>query len=400
MVPRFKIGIDPVTYQAAFIKPEYFFRHVFICGGTGTGKSAIFERLVQDCYYSRQPFMLVDPSGFLSRVAYSLVNGKAMYCSLRTPISLNPLVTPYTNGQKCDILVECVNQMITATTSNVALYANMIRILYRAVIWCLEHDRYTLEEVRNRVQIEDGSKETKEGLLARFDVLLQDEEFKAIVSGHDSLEINELLESGQSFIMDASRMGVSKKIFVGTLVIALLKAYLVYAEPQERKPILLLVDEAHGFLTRDFASVAREGRKHQISLCAATTDLSSFPKELTHTILSVSGNLICLRAGHEEAVKIANEIPGISAEEIQTLPKYFAVYRTPDSQGIVKLPRPPFAKEMEVKPVEVKKKNFDVYWFDLLQPYRFDLDYDQDGAVFSDDRRQWSETPPSSMKDG
>ena len=144
MIPRFRLGTDEMM-TSAFIKPDDFFKHVFIMGKTGAGKSVILERLIQDCYFNRQPLILVDPSGSLSRTAYNLCNGKAMYCSLKTPISLNPLVTPYTDGQKVDILVECINQMIVTTTPNEGLYANMIRILFNASTWCFQHGRHTLE---------------------------------------------------------------------------------------------------------------------------------------------------------------------------------------------------------------------------------------------------------------
>jgi len=112
----------------------------------------------------------------------------------------------------------------------------------------------------------------------------------------------------------------------------------------------------------------------------ATTDFSSMSSSLIHTILSNVGTLVCLRAGYIEASMISHEFQNITAGDIQGLEKYHAAVKTPDSEAIVKLPRPVFIKQMEVKPIKVEKRNFNIGWFDLPS-YSFQLDYEPDGRV-------------------
>jgi hypothetical protein len=188
-------------------------------------------------------------------------------------------------------------------------------------------------------------------------------------------------------------MGHAKQIFVGTLLTNLVKSYFLYATPKEYKPLVLIIDEAHNFVSPAFTIITKQARKYKIAVILATTDFSMMPKPLIHSLLSNSGTLVCLKAGYVEAQMIANEIPGFKAEDIQGLEKYHAAYKIPDGAGIVKLPRPIYVKQIEVKPRETKKRTFGITWFDLPS-YSFQLDYDPDGRVAGDGHREGPETPP------
>jgi hypothetical protein len=312
--------------------------------------------------------ILIDPSGFLAEEAYAASRGKVHFCRLDHPISLNPMRSPYKPFQIAEMLVETINQMVLQTTPNQMMTAKMLQIFNRHVVENLGRNRYTLAEVRASIEAEHGDIQTRDGILARLDLLLQDEDFKQIICGGSSVEINQLIDRQESFILDCSGMGTAKKIFIGTLLTNLLKAYFTYSRPKERKPLVFMVDEAHNFVTPDFALVLKEGRKHLLATVMATTDFSMMPKQLIHTILSNAGTLVCLRAGHVEAQMISNEFTTIKPEDIKSLEKYHAAVKTPDTETIIKLPLPLTFKPIPIKKNE-PKKTFNLDWFDL-EPYQ------------------------------
>lgn len=380
MISRMKIGNEKETYTPVFVKDKDRFKHVFQCGKTGTGKSQFLLNAWQNDSYTKVAKILIDPSGFLAKDAYSVMKGKVHYCSLNTPIGLNPMIAPYKPYQIADIIAETVNQMVAMTTPNQKFTAKMREILDEEVVRCIGLGRTTLEELKANLEAQKGNAETRDGITARLSLLLKDPDFKEIICGKSSFEINKLIENQESFILDCSGMGYDKKVFIGTLVTNLVKSYFIYARPREYKPLILVVDECHNFLNQDFSLVLKEGRKYKISVVMATTDFSSIPSSLIHTILSNVGTLVCLQAGYVEASMISHEFQNITAGDIQGLEKYHAAVKTPDTEAIVKLPRPIFIKPMEVRPFEVQQRTFDLEWFDLPS-YCFQLDYEPDGTV-------------------
>jgi len=399
MIQRMKLGSDAETYMPIFVKDNDRFKHVFQCGKTGTGKSQFLLNAWQNDSYTKVAKILIDPSGFLANDAYSVMKGKAHYCSLNTPIGLNPMIAPYKPYQIADIIAETTNQMVAMTTPNQKFTAKMREILDEEVVRCIGLGRTTLEEVKANLEAQRGNAETRDGITARLSLLLKDPDFKEIVCGKSSFEINRLIENQETFILDCSGMGYDKKVFIGTLVTNLVKSYFIYARPKEYKPLILVVDECHNFLNQDFSLVLKEGRKYKISVVMATTDFSSIPSSLIHTILSNVGTLVCLRAGYIEASMIAHEFQSIAASDIQGLEKYHAAVKTPDTEAIVKLPRPLFIKPMEVKPIKIERRTFGLKWFDLPS-YSFQFDYDQNGRVVGNGFQQEPETPPNSTEGG
>jgi Cdc6-like AAA superfamily ATPase len=398
MLFRMKIGNDASTYLPVFLKDSERYKHALCIGKTGTGKTQLLLNIWQNDSYVKVGKILIDPSGFLAKDAFSVMKGKAHYCSLKTPISLNPMIAPYKPHQVADLIAETVNQMVSITTPNEKFTVKMLEILNSEIVRCLELGRMTLEEVKANIAARQGQAETRDGIIARLNLLLQDDDFKQIVCGQSSFEINKLIERQESFILDCSEMGFAKKVFVGTLLTNLIKAYFIYGRPKEYKPLIVTIDECHNFVSQEFSLVLKEGRKYRIATILATTDFSAISRPLIHTILSNAGTLICLRAGYIEASMLSHEFQTIEAGDIQGLEKYHAYAKTPDGEWQVKLPRPLFVKNVPIAPVKATKRNCGFQWFDLPS-YSFQLDYDPDGRVAGDDYEQESETPPHSTSE-
>ena len=391
MIQRMKIGSDPETYLPVSVKADDRYKGCLVIGATGGGKTELLANIIQNDSYSKVAKIIVDPSGFFAQQAYSIMKGKAPYCSLECPIGINIMVSPYKPNQIADLLADTINQMVVLTTPNEKFTVKMREILDEEVVRCLKLGRKTLTEVKANIEAQKGHSETRDGIIARLNLLLSDPDFREIICGK-GFEIGKLIENQETFILDCSGMGYAKQVFIGTLLTNLVKAYFTYSKPKEYKPLVMIIDEAHNFVSTEFTIITKQARKYLIATILSTTDFSMMPKPLVHSILSNAGTLVCLRAGNVEAQLISNEFNTISAEDIKGLEKYHAVYKTPDGEGIVKLPRPVFVKPLEIPIMEIKKRTFDLKWFPL-ESYPSDTTMNVPPGVVSDDQRQGSETP-------
>jgi len=114
-------------------------RAMLVMGQPGTGKSKFIETLWQQDSFFPYSKILIDPAGELARDCYYLIGKKAIYCSLKTPVSLNLMNGNYDIHQISESLRNALNQCITQTSEqNKELTVKMCAIFDRAVTKCLE----------------------------------------------------------------------------------------------------------------------------------------------------------------------------------------------------------------------------------------------------------------------
>lgn len=355
---RLKIGLS-ADYVPVYTSDRY--TGILLLGKSGTGKSAtITSWWEQDCYY-KYAKILIEPSGFLAQDCYSIAKGKAIYCSLITPVSINPMQAPYDPNQISDNVAEALNQVIQLTSPNTSLTVKMRSILDGAVKWCLGNNRRSLLHVRDYILNIKGDGETRDGIIQRLNFLLNDERMQPILCGNNSIEWGKFIESGQTFILDAFGMSREKMLFAGNIISQGVKNYFRYERPKEYHPLSMYVDECHLFVNFNFLDILKEGRKFKLGTVMATQDFSSIDEKLARVMCNV-GTILTYRVGAREAGMISREMD-CSPQTLQFLEKYHVAYLTPKDRGIAKAPRPPFFKKLEIRKVEPKRKSKG--WFNL-----------------------------------
>lgn len=359
-LPRLKIGFDINTNMPVYISDRY--THILLMGKSGTGKStSISNWWEQDAYYGNAK-VLVDPSGFLSKDCFSISKGKALYCSLEHPVSINPMMAPYNENQISDIVAEAVNQVIAITTPNQSFTVKMRDILDEAVKWCLHNNRRSLQSVLDRVKNHSGDKETTSGIIARLSFLLNDAQMVKILCGNNSVEWGELIAKRQTFILSCFGMSAEKMVFAGSLVTNGINAYFRFASPKIYRPLSVFLDECHNFVTPSLTSCLKEARKYNLSFCLSTQDFAVIEGAMTRTMLNV-GNIVSYRLGYREASYVSKELD-ITPQELQFIEKYHVAYLTPKARGIAKAPRPPFFIPIQPpKVVAPQPKSSKPRWF-------------------------------------
>lgn len=303
---------------------------------------------------------------------------KIWYCSLKHPTSINPMKAPYTEDQISGLIAEAINQVISVATPNQQFTAKMRVILDEAVKYCLKNNRRSLINVRDYILNLKGDGETRDGIIARLNFILNDDSMAKILCGGNSIEWGELIQRKETFLFDGFGMSKEKMIFAGTIITQGIKNYFRYSRPKEYLPLSLYIDEAHNFVNPNLFDILKEGRKYKISCCLATQDFALINESLARVMLNVS-NIIAYRLGHREAGLVARELD-ISSQDIQFIEKYHVAYLTPKSKGIAKAPRPPFfvPKEPPVA-VEPQRKAIKPSWFiiDASESYQSSLNYNE-----------------------
>jgi len=382
-LPRLKIGFDNETKMPVYITDRYV--HTLLTGKSGGGKSTSISNWWEQDHYFKNAKVLVDPSGFLAGDAYSISRG--IYCSLDHDVSINPMITPYTDSQISELIADSINQMITVTTHNQPLTAKMRNILDDAIKYCLKNNRRTLLNVRDYILNLRGDGETRDGIIARLNFILNDDRMVKILCGNNSVEWGELIYKKQTFILDCFGMGKEKMIFAGSLITNGIKNYFRYSRPKEYKPLSLYIDECHNFINPSLFDILKEGRKYKLSCCLSTQDFAVIDDRMARVMCNV-GNILSYRIGHREAQIIANEMGKIKDDLIervfdgkkytekvtvfntkdilQNLEKYHVAYMTSKLKGIAKASRPPFF--IPAKPpikVEPQRNSKKPSWFTL-----------------------------------
>lgn len=350
-----------VEGKPVFLKDPY--THTFICGKSGTGKTGLLTQIIKQDSYWPTGKIIIDPSRFLAQDAWSILKGKAFYCSVDNPISINPMELPYSPDVVSDLIAESINQVIARTTSNQMMTSKMREILDGSIKWNLERNRKSLIHVRDHLASLTGDAQTRDGILSRLNFLLNNQAIKEILCGSHSVKWGELIQKGQAFILDCFGMSEEKMIFVGSLVTLQIKAYFRYERPKKYKPLRVLIDEAHNFLNENIATrLLKEARKHRFSFMMATVDFAGIPKELVHA-LSNTGSLIAFKCGFREAAMFAREFD-IAPQDLQFIEKYHFYYLTPRERGKAKASSPPYVKKLEIKKAETPRKR-KWNWFPL-----------------------------------
>jgi hypothetical protein len=359
-LPRLKIGL--ADYIPIYAKDRY--TGILLLGKSGTGKSSLISNWwQQDCYFKNAK-VLIEPSGFLAKECYSISKGNAHYCSLDTPVSINPMQAPYNPNQISDNIAEALNQVIALTTPNTPFTVKMRSILDQAVKWCLGNNRRNLIAVKDYILNLKGDGETRDGIVHRLNFLLNDDRMQPILCGNQSIEWGKLIENRETFILDAFGMSREKMIFAGNIISQGIKNYFRYERPQEYRPLSLYVDECHLFVNFNFMDILKEGRKFKLGTVLATQDFATIDEKLAKVMCNV-GNILSYRVGAREARIIGNEMD-CSPQTLQFLEKYHVAYLTPIDKGIAKAPRPPIFKKLEVARAEPKGKSKG--WF-TLEPF-------------------------------
>lgn len=349
------------------IRTEDRFRHLFICGKTGNGKSTILYNSIVSDMQNGNGLAVVDPHGDL---AESLLNAVPSFrtndvilvdpADLEYPVSINALdVEPAMADLACDGVVSTFRKVFGTGTHTPRLedilWNTVLALMLAGGTTLLDilrmfgpDDRFrsqVLQRVSNPV-VRNWWQTTFPKLQSlrgedpfasvenKLRQLLTNPVIRNIVAQPKSrINFRSAMDDGKIIIVNLSKgkLGERTSSFLGSLFVsqmqlaAMSRASLAESE---RRPFFLYVDEFHNVATTGFASILSEARKYKLGLCLATQFLDQVDDLTLQAVFGNVGSLMVFAVGPHDAQVLAEQLSGnVNATDLIALPKYRAYLR-------------------------------------------------------------------------
>jgi hypothetical protein len=348
------------------------YRHILLIGASGTGKTSLIHNMLhQDSFHGNHAMIFVDPSGIESEKALGVIDPTRIirYCSLETPISLNPLVRPFRNYMVYETLVNIIDQAVQASTGQVKLTVGMRKSLKAALFQELEMKYPSLENVfkrieewHNRAKVKTEDMQSAMRLATRLNDLLSDAEdkrygtnFREIICGGDSLDWDNFLENGHLLILNCHGMSRSQMLLLGNIVVQSLVSYYMNIKKEDYPPCALFIDELDNFVNEHLLYCMKYSRKYNLSVLLSHQDhtmiYTQFGKQLLNSILANAGTILAFRVGFQEATILAKIFTEFSFIDIKDNEDYQLYARIGKDEYELKSLRPPYIDKEQIRQI-------------------------------------------------
>lgn len=331
--------------------------HTYIVGATGSGKTSLMEMMIQDDIARGLGVIVLDPHGDLaSRLNRRYETMTAFrYIDIADPacdVGFNPV-----RGVKRDFIPLVVSGLIDSLrnlfadawgtrmegTLRAALYAiveagdgvlsDVTRILYdtdyrREVIDRIENEevkrywRYEFPSIHPRMRAEMSLP-----IQTKISAILCDPRLQQLLTRKwNVLRFRKLMDEQRVTVINLAkgRLGVDSSSLIGSLMLtAVTMAALSRADVAEnqRKTVMVYLDEAHLLTTATIAEMVTELRKYGVGLCLAHQVTTQFGRDVRETILGTVGSVITFRSGLEDAKYFAARFGSpITPQDLLNLP--------------------------------------------------------------------------------
>ncbi len=365
---------------------EDLFRHQYVIGATGSGKSTLIENEVLEAFRKGYCTWVLDPHGDLSidilETAYPEdLNRVLLLDPLKVGFSMNPFELPkYEGREQREMMVERLIGEVVSFMKRLygknywgpslnRVFQNALRRLYR------NDDSPTFEEMLELVKGEFDKDDYKDfykeinklpkgrtdSVINKLEPFVRNDMLRRIFcSKVSTVDIEELLKGNKLVLWRLAKGELSELNagLIGSALITKLWLTVVSKSKGERNPVFLAIDEFQNFAQMNtLGTMITEGRKYRIGMLLAHQHTGQIPKETLGDVLGNTATQIFFRVSKKDAKLVANYLGGDRSRVVKALTSL------PDGKAIVKL-RSGFG-ERPVAPFEIftseppyKKHNF------------------------------------------
>lgn len=383
-----------------FIKNEDRFRHLYIIGQTGTGKSSSLQVMVRQDLEAGHGLCVIDPHGQLVEDILPFVPREraddVIYFSpgdLERPIGLN-LLEGDTEEEKDYIALEAMNIMIKLFDEEI--FGPRIQDYFRNgcltlmadpeggaltdIVRLFTDDAYQklkVEHVKNPIvrsfwehqMAKTGAREKQEMIpyfAAKFGAFVTNGMMRNIIGqAKSAFDFSEAMNSNKILLMNLSKgeTGDLNSKLLGMLIVAKIQMAAMRRQKQskeERKDFFLYIDEFQNYVTESIESILSEARKYRLSLNMAHQYLGqlegnqakkgSKQVSLKDAVFGNVGTIMSYKIGAQDAEFMGKEMaPVFSDQDLINIDKYKAVMKlsidTQPSKPFSVVPVNPYLEE-------------------------------------------------------
>jgi hypothetical protein len=343
-----KLGLTKVL-SAGLCKIDTMdrFRHLFLIGSTGKGKTTFFLNLIKQ--ELDNAIIVVDPYGELVLKIASMVDRKRLiYIDKDHPIGINPLDRPYLNKTVLSQEFERIINMVSKITNQnqLELTYQMVRIIRNATRVLHYEDLnidYLVKFLDNKKErekfsndlywgrfdgrIKDGIRneqpESAQRITARLSLFETDENLKPFLLGENEFDIPLFVKEKKVVLINLDGMDDLAMSFLGCIITTLIRSYRMHQAKIGGDPLYVYLDEFQYFITGDFHKFLVECRKYNISLNFSCHNLDQVGSKLLKAVLS-SFCIAVLGVEYEDAKRISANM-GIKADKLLNVEKHHAM---------------------------------------------------------------------------
>ncbi len=345
------------------LNTEQRFRHVYVIGATGTGKSTLLQNLILQDIEQGHGVAVLDPHGDLvDRVVGHIPDSR-----LHDVIYLDPSDPQFPLGLNI-LSAHSENERTVLASDLVAVFRRlstswgdqMTTVFGNAVLAFLESDEGgTLVDLRRFLVEADYRKsflltvrdpeivyywqkefplltgKPQASILTRLDTFLRPKAIRTMVRQKDGLNFERIMNGRGILLAKLSQglIGEENAYLLGTLIVSKLHQAAMARQslnPADRPPFFCYIDEFQNFLTPSMTAILSGARKYHLGLILAHQELRQLwnrDTEVANSVISNPGTRICFRLGDFDAQKLADGFSNFDAQNLQNLGTGEAVCR-------------------------------------------------------------------------
>ncbi|MBI3816460.1 type IV secretion system DNA-binding domain-containing protein [Candidatus Peregrinibacteria bacterium] len=347
-----------------FIKNDDRFRHFYIIGQTGTGKSSIIQIMARQDFHRGRGLCVVDPHGSLIEdLIASIPRSRAddvIYfnpADTERPLGLN-LLEGKTPEERDLIALDAMNMMVKMFGEEI--FGPRIQDYFRNGCLTLMEDeeeggaitdlvrlftddewqKYKVAKVKNPIvrsfwekqMASTGQREKQEMIpyfAAKFGQFTTNTLIRNIVGQTKSaFDIAEIMQSGKILLMNLSKglIGDINSQLLGLIVVNKIQVAAMRRQRLDasaRKDFFLYIDEFQNFVTPSIESILSEARKYRLGLILAHQYIDQLEKEskiagnvsLKGAVFGNIGTMLFYKIGPQDAEVCAKEMAPVFSEQ-------------------------------------------------------------------------------------
>ncbi len=154
--------------------------------------------------------------------------------------------------------------------------------------------------------------------------------------GDSTISPRMVMDTGDVLVVDLSNVGGDNAALFGAMLISRFAIDAVGRQGRpasERRPHLLIVDEAQRFHTQAMEGILAEGRKFGLHIALAAQSLSALGDRLAGAVRTNVASVALLEPGTDDVRDLGRLFAPVSAEELLAMRRFDVVIRTRGSDG-------------------------------------------------------------------
>lgn len=381
--------------KKVFMKNDDRFRHFYIIGQTGTGKSSIIQLMARQDFHNGKGVCVVDPHGSLIDDLLPYIPREraddVIYfnpADTERPMGLN-LLEGKSEEERDLIALDAMNMMVKMFGEEI--FGPRIQDYFRNGCLTLMEDqeeggaitdlvrlftddewgKYKLTKVKNPIvrsfwenqMAKTGQREKQEMIpyfAAKFGQFTTNTLIRNIVGQtKSSFDIGEAMNTGKIVLMNLSKglIGDINSTLLGMMVVNKIQVAAMRRQREgagERKDFFLYIDEFQNFVTPSIESILSEARKYRLGLILAHQYIDQLEKDsklagatsLKGAVFGNVGSMMFYKIGPQDAEVCAKEMaPTFSEQDLVNVDAFkgsmkLCIDGQPSRPFSIEVPRP------------------------------------------------------------